>query len=526
MSQPINSSIHFGNNPKETIDELQRVVEKAYAGLPWPSNVKNVAIFTEVKGGLGDISAASKFIKIIQNLNPAVNLKWIVESSLYSEEYLRNFLKTNDVNDASITIENKDMVHSPFKTDLLVVGPNRCQHEDDYLTSKYSIQPLGKGIPRFSFLECATPITDQFPMMFKIAGVFQDTFKKFYDLTLGPPSSHITGIALGLKKGSGVFLDQKRMQAELSEKYSDPKYISEIEEEPLRMQILEAFKDNASLNFGYAHHNISRLRFIDSVATHEKEKNVVLVINQEGEFKKYSTIEFFGTVADKKRLKYLETLGYNELVVVDTLGKYPIKISKNPGRSLTIIVRPRFLPQDMRPLQLASERLLATGDNTACESWASRCKLYLYEDVNKGCKKEFLTQQIKIASAIYPPLGRFIELCGKTEVLYPKEHEELLTLLNDPKLSEGTYAFCMHIIQNYSAEQPLEASILRMLWLNQIPTLTDEERNVLGDVVEHDCLQALSDPEHIPVHDLPLDLSSLSHRIQKIVHEGIKSLIP
>ena len=134
----------------------------------------------------------------------------------------------------------------------------------------------------------------------------------------------------------------------------------------------------------------------------------------------------------------------------------------------------------MRKLQLASERLIATGDNTAVEAWGARCKLYIYEDVaTGGCKFKFLQQQIALAKMVSSSLARLLELGGK-ERLSAEERGEAVMILKDPLLANSTLQFCKVITDNYSFHNVLEGSLKRALWHHLEPSLIDHEVSSLG----------------------------------------------
>jgi hypothetical protein len=168
------------------------------------------------------------------------------------------------------------------------------------------------------------------------------------------------------------------------------------------------------------------------------------------------------------------------------VGDEAIQVAKHdlPGRSLTVIVRAAFAPNDMAPLQLAAERILATGDNSAVEAWCARCQLYLYEDVaNAGCKWRFLQQQVDLAQTISPNLSRLLALFGGDRRLAKsaagERMAEIERLLQDPKLGQDTLAFCTHITENYSFDQVLEGALKRTAWHHLIPELATIETETL-----------------------------------------------
>jgi hypothetical protein len=213
------------------------------------------------------------------------------------------------------------------------------------------------------------------------------------------------------------------------------------------------------------------------VSIHEKEKNVTIVLNQHGAFKSFTTDEFCEHIFTPTRQEQLKELGYGILSVKGAENAPRNVLSSIKGeRSLTIILRPFFKPNDMKNLQLASERLLATGDNTAAESFAARCGLYVYEDVaNLGCKTQFLQQQVQLAHTISPNVGTLLSLFGKRGDFSEENRAHVIEILQDPYLKEKTFHFCNLIVKNYSFQKILQGALKRFAWHQALPTLMHEE---------------------------------------------------
>ncbi len=342
---------------------------------------------------------------------------------------------------------------------------------------------------------------------------------------------------MGLQPGSGVFLDQSRLKAPLSRGYCCPSYLPRIQDDNLRMDILEAMHvfdgqsepdyNQFSFNSGYAHHRASWGKFIDCVAIHEKNKHVVLVLNQRGEFAQLSTQEFQDQIFTPQRLAFLKQKGYGTVQLKGQEQDTTVLQDSQSDRQLTVIIRPSFTPNDMRQMQLASERLLATGDNSAVESWCARCKLYLYEDVaNMGCKWRFLQQQVDLAKTISPNLSRLLALFGGdrrlpnpslNEPLNGQRMAEMEQLLNDPDLSDATLQFCDHITSNYSFHEVLEAALKRTAWHHLIPELAKIEAETLDEDFRSELVTYIKNPEArkvLRVRALP----ELGKRVQEAVH--------
>jgi hypothetical protein len=165
------------------------------------------------------------------------------------------------------------------------------------------------------------------------------------------------------------------------------------------------------------------------------------------------------------------------------MAKNILSASLNKGRNLTIIIRSSFQPSDMKFLQLASERMLATGDNTAIESLCSRCKLYLYETLEH--KMDFLEDQKALAQMISQNLSEILNLFAmnsgdnKRPFYAPDQLARVEDLLKDPNLAEDTLKFCHQITENYSFLELFEGSMKRALWHYHLPELSGIEAQAL-----------------------------------------------
>lgn len=290
--------------------------------------------------------------------------------------------------------------------------------------------------------------------------------------------------------------------------------------------------DDYSFNSGYAHKPASWAKFIDCTAIHEKTKAVVIVLNQSGEFDHPSTPEFQEQIFTPQRLTYLKQKGYGTIILKG--DGYNQTLVSEPGRSLTVIVRPKFNPVDMKCMQLASERLLATGDNSAVESWCVRCKLYLYEDVsNMGCKWRFLQQQVDLAKTISPNLSKLLALFGGDKRLpdrflnVPLSEEkmaEMELLLNDPNLSDETLQFCDKITGDYSFDKVLAAALLRTAWHHYLPELAKIEAESMDEAFQSGLVNYVKDPENAEKTVHVRSNPDLKLRIRAVVDQFTSSL--
>lgn len=489
----------------QSLFHLHRKIESQYQGLPWPAKIQKVVVMTEVVGGRGDIAAAAKAIAIMQQVCPELVFDWVLSGGAKYDP--ATFLRCND--SSKITI--RDWQSMPIKNeqaDFMLTGPVKFSYGAKYVQARINREIVG---PTFGFTENAEDLYS-FSSFIPQAIVKKEsdthpneTYRKLHTYIFPGKSGPSSGLVpMGIQPGTGLFLDQSRIDAPLSRGYCCPSYLLQIQNVTLRQDILEAMNcgddksvpdyDKYSFNSGYAHHPVTWAKFIDCVAIHEHTKHVVIVLNSHGEFKKLSTQDYSNQIFTPERLSYLKQKGYGRVVLKGEESKqFDLQKSDEiqETRDLTVIIRPSFLPSDMKQMQLASERLLATGDNSALEAWCARCKLYLYEDVaNMGCKWRFLQQQVDLANTISPALSKLLALFGGdkrlpdnslNKPLNTQQMSELEDLLNDPKLSEATIEFCHHITENYSFQDVLIGAIKRTVWHHYIPELAQLEAEVIDD---------------------------------------------
>ncbi|GAB4233340.1 MAG: hypothetical protein Tsb0021_12310 [Chlamydiales bacterium] len=482
----------------DSLIHLQRKLEQLYLDLPWPPSLQRATFVTETPGGRGDASAAAKLIGVLHREVPELKFDWVPLKSTGVD--FKQFL--NDDQSKVVNLERNKVQNSQ----LLIVGPAQCVYKTPAIARNLKVE---FGGPRFSFLEagyepmipeddikkCIRKVNEQSEDQ-PIESVLVDVFTRFFSTKCD--SNGIDGIQMGLLEGSGIFFDQSRIDAHLSRGHYCPKPLLGLQDDSLRQDIFESMGvansedlpdfDRYSMNSGYAHYPVSWGRLIDSVALHEQKKHVVIVLNQHGEFKddRLNTQEFCSKMFTPERLELLKQEGYHTVQVKGKGEQHTIleERSDEEGRQFTVIVRPSFHPNDMKQLQLASQRILATGMNSPAEAWASRCELFLYEDVNNGGRTgDFLKQQVKVAESVHPKLARFMAIMGdkdkkyheKNVVLSHKEMEEVRELLKDPEISVATLKFCEHVQKNYRFEKALLASLKRVYWHHLIPDLKKVE---------------------------------------------------
>jgi len=515
----------------KSLVHLHRKIEQQYKDLPWPPSIKRVTVMTEAPGGRGDVAAAGRTIKIIQDTSPSLEFDWIVIPEKVNP---KPFLNCTDPSKVNIASQGKD-------SDLLIIGPASCFWSKKYIQTRVGANIKG---PRFCFLEAGTKESIQGVYIACMIAREQSSAKNQHEL-LSKMHKYIfstacqseNGICMGLLPGSGIFFDQTRLDTPLSREYCCPKPLLQITDKSLRLDILKYLDcqndstlpdfDHYSFNSGYAHRPSSWGKFIDFVTIQEREKHVTIVLNQHGEFDRPSTSEFSNMIFTPERLESLKKMGYGKIIVKgeESEALTPQKSTGSSPRNLTVIIRPSFKPEDMKQLQLASERLIATGMNTPAESWAAKCKLYIYEDVaNGGVTHKFLKQQIKIAEKINPKLGKLLKIAGEKNIpLSPKELAEVTEILHDPDLSTATLTFCNHITTNYRFQDALVASLKRVMWHHYIPELTEVEADAMDDDFKEGILKYLgsfhAEKQVITIHNLPI----LAQRVQSAVNQYLKN---
>lgn len=311
---PVNSENLF-----KAILPLRRLMESLYSRLPWPNSLRNIMVFTQVQGGLGDIAAAAKVINLMKEIRPDIHVDWALLGSFNQSFDPKMFLKNSSnvfvqkINYASSEVsERKD-------PDFLIMGPVKNSFSKEYINEKTGKEVNGSVFTFFEngqsvgFLKYADGGFLEGLKWAKKSAVDEIDFKNKVYGCMFPAKGMCPdeAIPMGLEPGSGVLLDEDLMMAPLSRGYCCPSYLSQIDDPSLRKDILWAMGsssepnyDQYSFNCGYAHHEASWGKFIDCVAMHEKHKDVVIVLNQFGEFTKLSGAEFKKQIFTKSVLLF------------------------------------------------------------------------------------------------------------------------------------------------------------------------------------------------------------------------------
>ncbi len=535
---------------EKALSPVQHRLDLLYHRLPWPVEVRKVVVFTEVCDGLGDIAAAGKCIDLLYQSCPWLQVDWIFLGLSLDECNPRVFLSIEDSSKVFISKWNS-YVFRQDPVDLLIMGPVKLRWSKEHISYMLSLEitgPLisfvetGAGSKTFSLKQLETFFAEEELEETEGLGACNTMHSMIFPVEsswsfreLAP----IRCIPMGLEAFQGVFLDRKRLAAPLSQGYYCPSYLFQIHDENLRRHILESMGvfnskpkvdcNRYSFNFGYAHLESSWGNFIDVLALHEKEKNVVVVLSQKGLDRASSSSEFLEKILLDQRIRFLKEKGYGTVYFKGEDLSHVFRSKKKEGdRTLTIIVRPFFTPEDVFFMQLAAERLLATGDNSAVESWCSRCKLYLYEDVNNwGYKWKFLSEQVSLAAEFSPQLSRLLSLFGGScrnrslnKPFTDEEIDEVEEILKDPGLAEATLQFCDHIVTNYSLAEVLEGSIKRSLWHKLKPNLLEVESKAFPKkFYEGVAFSMHSDPVEPLADRIILPLAEIQDRIENAIYD-------
>lgn len=519
---------------------LRRNIDASYMDMPWPSAMKNVVVYTRVVGGKGDIAAASKVIGLMQRLNPDLQIDWVLANTSGAKSDAICFLSDMDMSHITVreSLETIDPSLAKTPIDMIFTGP--FDGEDEYPTLAKDLKrpftnPLGVGFREIGQRPSSVVFVNDKK---NVENSREGRLSLYSELFASSSFRARDGLVMGLYQGSGVFLDRSLISAPLSGRYSCPSYIRDITDIKLREDILNALgvvsvetlpdMDKHSLNFGYAHFANSWGSFIDSVAVHERDKDVVIVLNQMMRGKLYFSAEDFSDkVFNMDRIDFLHSRRFGNIVVSDQELHYIVASSEDATRSFRVILRKSFLPQDMRCLQLASERILATGDNSSVEAFCGRCKLFFYETLKH--KQGFLQQQVDVAHALgHKSLARLWGLFGRDVRMEanigrsdediswgPLQSKEIFDLLHDDSLAEATYDFCQVISEKCDFETRLEAMLKRSMWHHIHPKLKDIELDVIGEEFIGKIQHFFSNEDVTSLEVETPDISTLAHLVRR-----------
>jgi len=508
-------------------------------------------------GGMGDAAAAWKLIKGMQQMLPiTVKMMWALPPSACLYEKNPSYFPPRSLLqglDPSRTYIIPHHAVSPKNIpDLLILGPLYCSKRCVHETAQRIMENMGNKVV-LQFAENAFPQdpSDETTSVRHLNDI------SAMNLSYGPvlhsalfPHHYGNGnqvplvLHMGLEAGSGILLDPNRPAAG-----SSPEdHLLKIGEPDLRKNILAAMDvpngerpnyNRYSFYFGYAHWPSSWTQFIELAALNEREKDVVVVLNRKLSI--YPTMDAFQEdIFTDERLAFLKEKGYRTVVLkgpTTSSDKNPTIVlpldEKQPaGRSLTVIVRDSFSPEDVKSMQLAANGgLLATGDNTAAESFESLAtgpKVYAYETFHY--KYRFLEQQKKIANK-WPPVDSLLALFAtplpSMDVVFDRNKlDKLEAILRDPSLGNKTRAFGKHIIENYSFFFPVfKPALKRAFWHSVIPELATTEAKSMDSAFQGAAEKYIRNPQAtdpIQIEKLP----ELEERVHEVVKAHIRANLP
>lgn len=346
----------------------------------------NVLVWTHVQGGLGDIASASKMINLLVDYSVTFDIYWVLDACPDKIKMAKSMLSEKA---HSIVKGLRSWYEEPFEPTihLVIQTPCLCHWNMSYLGNK-----LGLNLALAKTIAIAEAGTKPSP--------------NYLSLGLDPDCD-------------GVLLEDAFQIASLQNLQDCT--LSDVLVEP---------SESASLNFGYAHHALSRLNFVDCVVAHDTNSPLIqIVLNQKGEFECEEETSFAETLLScQKRRDLLKANAIKEVQIIASLhsaiifnlegdADKPLDADNSTAkkRTLRIILRHSFAYNDMRVLQTLADRLLVTGNNSAFQAWSynTRCQLYLYEDVaNAGVTWRFLLQQIDSAKICSPVVAQLLQLFG------------------------------------------------------------------------------------------------------------------
>ncbi|ETR80351.1 hypothetical protein X556_0318 [Chlamydia pneumoniae B21] len=207
---------------------------------------------------------------------------------------------------------------------------------------------------------------------------------------------------LGIQNSlSGWLLDPYRVCAPLSSPYSCPSYLLDLQNKELRRSLLSTFLDpknptsetfrSVSINFGNSSFGQRWPEFLSRVLHDEKEKHVAVVCNDAKILEEGLFPEALSLLEEN-----LRESGYSYLNILSVSPEGVSKVQERQilrrdlqGRSFTVMITDLPLgSEDIRSLQLASDRILVSSSLDAADACASGCKVLVYENPNESWAQE------------------------------------------------------------------------------------------------------------------------------------------
>lgn len=331
------------NHPKTSDNPLaNRLIKRLYKNIEWPSHMKQICIMTKVEKEQ-DITSAAKVITLMQRICPTLTFDWVLQGCMNQEKCLS-------------LLQDKSKVHIRFNdleknisADFILIGPEKIKNIPSYQREE---------IPFFVYKDHIESNSD----------IIKELTSFVY-----PQASNIFVLPKSLGYGNLSFLNQIK----------DSKLLDNLQPK----DITKAH----SFNFGYIDDPSDLRKFIDYVSTHEVHKHVIIITNQIGDIEQGQLTPVF---FNSEQLNLFKQKGYGKILFKDQ-DQEPIILqqAENPliERDLTIITHHLFTLNDLKWLQLASERLFINDPTFINDlKWLQSASLELLLD--NDCINEKITE--------------------------------------------------------------------------------------------------------------------------------------
>jgi len=369
---------------QKSADNMEGLVDQIYSKIPWEGKVR-IAVYTEERQGLGDVSLAMKVVKMFRDAFPTANEKDI---ALLMD--IRTRTKTGDlgksygINPISLPFDFDSTKHDKF-TFL----------DEKYMPQMFIRAPVMQSIVAL----------DELRKFKQFASYKKVHHLGFTEYAKEEPDSTPTGLKpkeLGItidrdlrayKEELSIEEDKKKYKFSFLDKIQDKTLLSEISDN----KEIDKFKQSKSkLYFGYT--NRSGTKFVKTIAELEKDnkEDVVIVHSGSHYIEKYwegFKDEIEGSYKDK-----LKILGFKkiEVIIIDSTKKETkkecdIKLNESDdGKIMRVIFISRISHDDMLTLFKSSEQTsMVTGNQSTSEA-ISAGKTILYECLSFPQNQQFM----------------------------------------------------------------------------------------------------------------------------------------
>lgn len=234
------------DNLDQALFPLRSQIDSQYRALPWPAQMQKIVVLTLVEGGRGDIAAAAKAIALMQKLCPTLTFDWVLQDTSHDRCDPVSFLNCDDPSKVHVRYwQSKPPEKAPG--DLLLIGPvNHAAWKMDFIESRiqrkiagptFGFVENGKALLTFHSESLEAKVEDLAQQQATANEIYQSLHPDLFPTKLDDSKGLLP---MGLQPGTGVFLDQSRIEAPLSRGYCCPSYLPQIQDAELRKDILEA----------------------------------------------------------------------------------------------------------------------------------------------------------------------------------------------------------------------------------------------------------------------------------------------